>query len=126
MEDDEIDATIKSLHEKVNQITITSTSTSTSTIVSADAKNTSVFSSSILKSRIIYYCVIPLIIFLLLLFWKPWFIMEDISIDGKLPEKKLSYKKLFIATFIVTFIIAICIFSYFYKNKKDIETIRNN
>ena len=122
MEDDEIDATIKSLHEKVNQIT----TTSTSTIVSADAKNTSVFSSSILKSRVIYYGVIPLTMFLLLLFWKPWFIMEDISIDGKLPEKKLSYKKLFIATFIVTFIIAIGIFSYSYKNKKKIEAIVNN
>ena len=124
MEDDEIDATIKSLHEKVNQIT--TTSTSTSTIVSADAKNTSVFSSSILKSRVIYYGIIPLTMFLLLLFWKPWFIMEDISIDGKLPEKKLSYKKLFIATFIVTFIIAIGIFSYSYKNKKKIEAIVNN
>jgi hypothetical protein len=120
MEDNEIDATIKSLHEKVNQIT--STSTSESTIVSLDAKNTSFFPSSILKSRI-YYGVIPLTIFLLFLFWKPWFIMEDISIDGKLPEKKFSYKKLFIATFIVTFIIAMCIFAYSYKNKKNIETI---
>jgi hypothetical protein len=121
MEDNEIDATIKSLHEKVNQIT--TTNTISSFVDAKNASNISFFSGSIFKPKVIYYVAVPLTILLVLFFWKPNFIMEDVSIDGKLPEKKLIYKKLFISTFIVTFIIAIGIFGYFYKNKKDIETI---
>lgn len=38
-------------------------------------------------------------------FWKPNFIMQNDSIDGKLTEKRLNYKKLIIATIIVSTII---------------------
>jgi hypothetical protein len=44
--------------------------------------------------------------------------MENISIEGKLPEKRLSYKKLIIATIIATAIISIVVFIYLYKNTK--------
>ena len=119
MEDSEIDATIKSLHEKVNQIT----TTTSAFVVTRNTSSESIFSGSILKSPIIYYGAVPLTILIILFFWKPSFIMENVSIDGKLPEKKLIYKKLFMSTLIVTIIIAAVFFIYSCKNKKDVETI---
>lgn len=113
MEDSEIHSTIQSLHEKVNQIT-----TKTTTTLSSEEKNTNIFSGFVLKSEVIYYLIVPLTIFFILFFCKPSIIMEEVSIDGKIPEKKLSYKKLITSTLILTVIIVIGIFCYFYKNKK--------
>ena len=120
MEDNEIHSTIQSLHEKVNQIR---SKTTTTTMLPSDEKNTSVFSGFILKSDVIYYVIVPLIIFFILFFCKPSIIMEEVSIDGKFPEKKRSYKKLIISTLILTVIIVIGIFCYSYTSKKDIQKI---
>lgn len=110
--DFELDSKIKMLHEKVSEITKTN-------VKSGNVNNQSAFLTiNVIKSPVVYYGIIPICILLLFLFLKPSFIMENISIDGKLPEKKLSYKKLIIATIILTAIIYIVVFIYLYRNTK--------
>lgn len=64
------------------------------------------------------YGIIPLIILIILFFWSPKFIMKEVSIEGKLPESKLSIKKLLIYTVIFSSLILSSIFIYFYRKKK--------
>ena len=110
--DCELDSKIKMLYEKVSELTTTK-------VKSGILNNQSAFlKMNIIKSPVVYYGIIPICILLLFLFLKPSFIMENISIDGKLPEKRLSYKKLIIATIIATAIISIVVFIYLYKNTK--------
>ncbi len=111
--DCELDSKIKMLHEKVSEITKTN-------VKSGNLNNHSAFLTiNSIKSPIVYYGIIPIFILLLLFFLKPSFIMENISIDGKVPEKRLSYKKLITATIIVTAIISIIVFIYLYRNTKE-------
>lgn len=111
--DTELDSKIKTLHQTVSEITKTN-------VKSGSLNNQSAFLTiNSIKSPVVYYGVIPIFILLVFLFWKPSFIMENISIDGKLPEKRLSYKKLILATIIVTAIIYILVFVYLYKNTKE-------
>jgi hypothetical protein len=110
--DCDLDSKIKMLHEKVSEITRTN-------VKSDNVNNQSAFLTiNVIKSPVVYYGIIPICILLLFLFFKPSFIMENISIEGKLPEKRLSYKKLIIATIIATAIISIVVFIYLYKNTK--------
>ena len=111
--DCELDSKIKTLHEKVSEITTTNVKSSILT------KKSAFLSMNVIKSPVVYYGIIPVFILLLFFFWKPSFIMENVSIDGKIPEKRLSYKKLIIATIIVTAIIYIVIFVYLYQNTKE-------
>ena len=115
--DFELDSKIKTLHEKVSEITSTN-------LKSGSLNKQSAFLTvNVIKSPFVYYGAIPLVILLIFFFWKPSFIMEDVSIDGKLPEKSLSYKKLIIATIITTAIIFIAFFVYSYKNKNTKEIV---
>lgn len=110
--DCELDSKIKMLYEKVSELTTTN-------VKSGILNNQSAFlTMNVIKSPVVYYGIIPIFILLLFLFLKPSFIMENISIDGKLPEKRLSYKKLIIATIIATAIISIVGFIYLYRNTK--------
>ena len=65
----------------------------------------------------ISYGLIPLFVYMTLYLIKPNFAMiNDVGIDGQLfLEKKLSHKKLFIATIIITLLIWISYFAYKYK-----------
>jgi hypothetical protein len=67
---------------------------------------------NLIKSRMGFYFAIPLSICVILFFLKPSFIMEN---DKKFSKKKLNYKKLLISTLILTALLAIVIFVYFYK-----------
>ncbi len=114
MEDNEFDATLKKLSDQVNQFAGT-------TIKNNTSDGGSGFLSKInVQSPLVYYCAIPLVIMIVLFFWKPGFVMEEVSIDGNLPEKKLNFKKLFVTSIISTVIIAIIIFIYHYKGKKPV------
>ena len=115
--DCELDAKIKMLNEKVSEIT------STNLKNSGLNKQSSFLTLNVIKSPFIYYGVIPLVILLIFFFLKPGFIMQNVTIDGKITEKRLNYKKLIIATIIVTSIIFISFFVYSYKNKKTTKEI---
>lgn len=115
--DCELDAKIKMLNEKVSEITSTN-------LKSGGLNKQSAFLTlNVIKSPFVYYGSIPLVILLIFFFWKPGFIMQNVSIDGKLQEKRLNYKKLIIATIIVSSIIFITFFVYSYKNKKTTKEI---
>jgi hypothetical protein len=97
--DCELDAKIKMLNQKVSEIT------STNLKNSGLNKQSAFLTLNVIKSPFVYYAVIPVVILLIFLFWKPSFIMQNDSIDGKLTEKRLNYKKLIIATIILSTII---------------------
>lgn len=67
----------------------------------------------------IYYGLVPILTYISLYLIKPDFvIITDTGFDGQLYlEKKLSHKKLFIATLIITFVIWVSYFAYQYKQK---------
>jgi len=106
-----MDEKIKILQDKVNQITLSNENRITS--------SSGCSSSFLPKFNVVYYyAAIPCLILIILFIYKPKFVMEDISIDGKFPEKRLSYRKLFIATIVATAILCVIIFVYFYRTKK--------
>jgi hypothetical protein len=112
MEDTEFDATLKKLSDQVSQFT--------STTINKPTSSGGGFLSNIsIKSPLVYYGVIPIAVMIILFFWKPGFVMEEVSVEGSLPEKKLSFKKLIVGSVIITTVIAVIIFiSYYHKVNK--------
>lgn len=112
MDSTEFDATLEKLGEQVSQFT---------TITNNHKESNSFNGNNVLhklnfKSPLVYYGAISLGILFILLLWKPKFITEEVSIDGNLPEQKLSYQKLVIATIILTALIAIIMFINSYRS----------
>lgn len=114
MDDREFDATLKKLSDQVSQFT-------SITVTSKPSSGSGFLSKVNVKSPIVYYGAIPVIIAVVLFFWKPGFVMEEVSIDGNLPVKKLSFNKLLVGTAVITTIIAIVI--YFYRGKISDDTL---
>ena len=113
MEDNEFETTLKKLSDRVSQFRST-------TVKSRESILKFGFLSKVnIKSPLVYYGAVPLIVAILLFFWKPGFVMEEVSIDGNFSEKKLSFKKLLGSTILFTSIITIIIFIYFYREKQS-------
>lgn len=110
MDDSAFDATLKELSNRVSQF-----SGITATTKSSDK---GIFSKINLKSPMVYYLYTPLAIFIVLVIWKPKIVTEEKSIDGKLPEPKLSLKKAMIATLIISAMLGFIIFIRMYKKKE--------
>lgn len=66
----------------------------------------------------IMYLTIPVGVAILLFFWKPYFVTEEVSEDGKLPIKKATFKKVMIASLVITAILVVAYFAYNYNKKK--------
>ena len=109
-----MDEKIKILQDKVNQITLSNENR----ITSSSGSSGSFLPKFNFPVVYYYYGAIPALILIALFIYKPIFVMEEISIDGKFPEKRLSYKKLFVATVVATAILCVIIFVYFYRTKK--------
>lgn len=109
MENSDFDDTLKKLSEKVSELTVNNT-------VKNKPKMESKFLSNVNVKSSLYYGCIPIIIMIIFLIWKPGFVMEEISIDGNLPEKRLSLKKVLFGVFIFTVIISVIIYV---KNQKS-------
>lgn len=105
----DIDTTLKRLNEQVDQVTQFSNST-----VLTKAKSMFNFNSPFM-----FYIAVPVSILIILLLAKPVFIMSEVSIDGKMSEKKLNYKKLIISVAILSLIAGIAYFGYSYKKKQE-------
>lgn len=116
MDNNEFDSTLKKLIDQVSQFT------------KIDRKykegGNNLLSKINVNSPILYYGVIPIGVFILLLCWKPNFITDEVSINGNIPERKLNFKKILIATVILTSIICIIIFANLSRFKyKETESI---
>ena len=69
------------------------------------------------ENSFVYYGAIPVCIAVALAIWKPGFVMKEVSVDGNMPEQKLCFSRLIVATVIITTIIAILIFIRSYGKK---------
>ena len=70
-----------------------------------------------LKSPFLWYILVPFIVLILLILIKPTVIMtETVTTDNKI-KLNISYKKLFLTTFILGVIIDIALYIHNYKNK---------
>jgi Mn2+/Fe2+ NRAMP family transporter len=110
--DDDLEEKIKSLQDEVNQITLTNSTTSpTTNVIKEETKQ---FDFKMFKSSIASYLILPFLIFIVLFTWKPSILLED-----KTNDKKLSNKKLIVATIVSTIAInTIIIFGVIlYKNR---------
>lgn len=115
MDNNEFDSTLNKLIDQVSQFT---------TIDRKYKEGNNLLSKINFKSPILYYGVIPIGIFILLLLWKPNFITDEVSINGNIPERKLNFKKILIATVVLTSIICIIIFVNLSRFKcKESESI---
>jgi hypothetical protein len=109
--DDDYDETISKLNMEVRQIT------STNVAMHTTKTGTFFVPTVILKSSILFYICVPLIIVFVLFFFKPKLIMKEDTIIDKESRKKISFKKLILTTIIVSAIITICMFVYSYRKK---------
>lgn len=117
-ENNEFDSALKKLSEQVSQFAKTNVPTQ-----SGGGGGMSSFLPKInIKSPLIYYAIIPLAIVIVLFFWKPKFVTEEVSVEGELPTRKLSIKRLLLATVIMTVVIAVLIFACSYR-KKNAEQV---
>ena len=71
-----------------------------------------------INSRSILYFAVPIIIFIILLVWKPHFLTKEIRIEGSLPIYKINILKLLISTTIISIVINISLFAFFTTIKK--------
>jgi len=101
---DDFEEKIESLQKEVNQITISS-------ITNPVKEETKQFN---FNSSIIIYFILPFFILIVLFVWQPSLLLED-----KINERKLSHKKLIVATIVLTISINTIIILGFiiYKNR---------
>jgi hypothetical protein len=107
MENSNIDETIRRLDQRVSSLT------------GYGISSNSNFMSSVSTSYIYYGCI-PIIIALFLAVWKPSFIIETTSIDGEYPQPHVIYKKLLLSTLVLSTMIGVAIFVYFYRKNTSI------
>ena len=109
MDTDNIESTLSTLKDKVSEFT------SKNNLINSFSKQSGIISKINFKSSIIFYGIIPVVIILILFFWKPNFIMQEIITDDDIPQYKINIKKLLILTLILSVIGCLLLFSYFYK-----------
>jgi len=108
MNENNLEEKIKKLEEQVNNF-------SNNSEVSKKITNTPLFLKLNTKYYVYCYVAVPIVIFIILFIWSPKIITRKISIDGEIPKKKLSFKKLLIATIISTLLI---LSPFFYRKIK--------
>lgn len=91
-----------------------------STITSSEPSPVQVSSTSSIKgidNRLIYGGLLFVAVVVGLYMLKPTFILEEVSIDGEMPSKKMSYKKLLMWATGVTAVLGGGAYYYFYIRK---------
>lgn len=96
-----IDQTLADLQQKVSHFA-----------VNTNIKSTFIF-PNINKNTLIMYSLIPIIIFSILLLWKPKFLTREIKKEGALPTQKINILKLLLTTLIISGIIILSLFLVF-------------
>lgn len=99
---DNIDQTLADLQQKVSHFA-----------VNTNDKSTFIFPN--INKNTLMYCLIPIIIFSILLLWKPKFLTEEIRKEGSLPTQKINILKLLVTTLIISGAVILALF-LFLKN----------
>lgn len=94
---DNIDQTLADLQQKVSHF-----------VVNTNAKSTFIFPN--INKNTLIYCLIPIIIFFILLLWKPKFITQENRKEGSLPTQKINIIKGLLTTLIISGIIIVALF----------------
>jgi len=116
MEDNEFEETLKMLSYKVDQFN------SSNKVKNKNKSNSvkSLLPNIFVKSSYIYFGIIPLIIGLILFFWKPNFVMKEKVAEEEISaKKKLSFNKLIVTTAIFTTVFIFSIYIYIYISNKS-------
>ena len=110
MSETEFDNTLKQLSDKVDNLSYENDKQTT---------KSSFFSFDInFKSPIFYYSIVPIILLILLIIFRPDFIKKEVKVNGNIYEKKVVYKKLFIAVIVLSVVVYFSIFIYNYTKKQ--------
>lgn len=110
MDQDTFDNTIRQLENKVGQIT---GSSGTGTFTS----NKRGFLQEMLSNRKLIYALVPVLVFILLCFFKPKVVLEEVTDEDGNIEEKLSVKRAMIATVFLTSLAAVGV--YYFKQRKN-------
>ena len=112
MEDTDFETTLQKLSNQVNQF-----SGNKNNIVQDKSQPISIPSITGDK-KYYYYAGIPIAFLIVLYLWKPSFVLEEVSIEGEMPVKKISFKKTLISSVVLsTIVIIIILFFSIYKPK---------
>lgn len=111
----DFDKTLQKLSEQVNQFS------------GIKNNNTTLYASQTTSLPLIlgdkkyyYYLGVPIAFLVILYLCKPGFVMEEISVNGDIPTKKISIKKLFISSIVLSIILIVAIlFINVYKGKSS-------
>lgn len=117
MDDTEFDNTLKKISEQITQINKSNNikiTPNTESLSLQSINNTSGLTNLRkfnLQNPLVFYGIGPAILLVLFAVWKPYFVMCDVSTDGdlnrELPEKRISYKKLFMAVILFSAVLYI-------------------
>lgn len=91
---EELEQKIKRLQDEVRELTTNTTETTSKVVKKKDNH------FDILNLPIVSYVVLPFVIMVLLFAFKPYFIFEDVIDSTNVFVKKISYKKLIVATIV--------------------------
>ena len=97
---DNIDQILADLQQKVSHFA-----------VNTNDKSTFIFPN--INKNTLMYCLIPIIIFSILLLWKPKFLTQEIRKEGSLPSKKINILKLLVTTLIISGAVILALFLVF-------------
>ena len=97
---DNIDQTLSDLQQKVSHF-----------VVNNHTKSTFILPN--INKNILIYFIFPIIIFFILLLWKPKFLRQEIRKEGSPPTKTINIVKLILTTLIITGVIIVSLFLIF-------------
>lgn len=97
---DNIDQILADLQQKVSHFA-----------VNTNDKSTFIFPN--INKNTVMYCLISIIIFSILLLWKPKFLTQEIRKEGSLPSKKINILKLLVTTLIISGAVILALFLVF-------------
>lgn len=107
MDDTNFDTTLQKLSEQVHQF---------SNFGDQTKSQASWLPSVTGKKKYYYYLAVPIGFIILLYLCEPKFVVEEVSIDGDIPTKKISKKKLFLSSIVLSIIlIVVMLFIDLYK-----------
>lgn len=113
MEDDDFTKTLSQLKVKVSQFTKSGKSYS--------MPNVQGILKNINYKSLLMYGIIPVVITIALYMCKPGFVLEEVEVEGELPQNRLSIRKFLLTVVISSVILGFLLFMYLRKKNRVVE-----